>query len=207
MPVKHDTPFAVTRANPQQAPALAAIHHHALPDDFLPSLGADFLERVYYPATFRSRHGANLVATESGHPVGFVTIAHDSPRFTHDVVTGQWPRLAYFAARAAMRRPTHLLLSLQVVRAALLGQPDPLPGEIVFIAVNASHRGRGVGKALVAAALDYLKGHGVDQCRTKILAENAAVISMYEGIGWQVRDRFSLIGRDYVTMVTPAVMP
>ena len=193
----------VTAADPSQAAALAAIHRGALPDDFLPSLGADFLERVYYPATFRSAHGANLVVSESGRPVGFVTIAHDSQKFTHDVVAGEWPRLAYFAARAALRRPSHLLRSLEVARAALLGRPDPLPGEIVLIAVDGAHRGRGVGKALVAAALEYLKRHGVERCRTKTLAANASVIAMYQRLGWIRRDRFRLIGRDYVTMVSP----
>ena len=200
---RHDEPLSVSAAEPRQAAELAAIHRGALPGDFLPSLGADFLERVYYPATFRSPHGVNFIATEAGRAVGFVTIAHDSSRFTRDVVTGQWPRLAYFAARAAMRRPSHLLVSLQVVRAALLDRPDPLPGEIVLIAVDAGHRGRGIGKALVAAALDYLKNHGVDRCRTKTLAANGSVIAMYEGIGWRRRDRFRLIGREYVTMVSP----
>lgn len=193
----------VTAAEPRHAAALASIHRGALPGDFLPSLGADFLERVYYPATFRSPHGGNLVATAAGRPVGFVTIAHDSPRFTRDVVTGEWLRLAYFAARAAIRRPSHLRLSLDVVRAALFVRPDPLPGEIVLIAVDADHRGRGVGKALVDAALQYLRRHGVERCRTKTLAANGAVIAMYEGLGWHVRDRFRLIGRDYVTIVSP----
>jgi ribosomal protein S18 acetylase RimI-like enzyme len=198
-----DQSLAVTAAEPGHAPALASIHFGALPGDFLPSLGADFLERVYYPATFRSAHGANLMVTAAGRPVGFVTIAHDSPGFSRDLVTRAWLRLAYFAARAAIRRPSHLRLSLEVVGAALFGRPDPLPGEIVLIAVDAGHRGRGIGKALVAAALEYLRRHGIDRCRTKTLASNAGVIAMYEGLGWHIRDRFRLIGRDYVTLVSP----
>ena len=193
----------VTAAEPRHAATLAAIHRGALPDDFLPSLGLDFLERVYYPATFRSSHGANLIVSDAGRPVGFVTIAHDSPAFTRDVVTSQWAWLAYFAARAAVRHPAHLQLSLQVVRSALFGRPDPLPGEIVLIAVDAAYRGRGFGQALVTAALGYLTRHGVGQCRTKTLAANDSVIAMYAGLGWHLRDRFTLIGRDYVTMVSP----
>lgn len=200
--VDHDQPL-VLAAEPHHAAALAAIHRNALPEDFLPSLGQYFLERVYYPATFRSSHGANFIAVESGRPVGFVTVAHDSPAFTRDVVAGHWPRLAYCAARAAIRRPAHLRLSLAVVGAALFGGADPVPGEIVLIAVEAGHRGRGIGLALVAAALQYLKRHGVARCRTKTLAANASVIAMYIRVGWHLRDRFTLIGRDYVTMVSP----
>ena len=80
---------------------------------------------------------------------------------------------------------------------------DPLPGEIVFIAVDPAHHGRGVGPALVGAALAYLKSRGLDACRTKTLAANRRVIRMYERLGWNVRDRFRAIGRDYVTLVSP----
>jgi ribosomal protein S18 acetylase RimI-like enzyme len=203
MPLPRDERATVVPAVPAQASDLARLHRDALPADFLPSLGADFLEQVYYPATFRSAHGANLVALADGRPAGFVTIAHDSPAFTRDVVNTNLPALAFYAARAALRRPAHMKLSVEVGWSALFGRPDSLPGEIVLIAVDAAHRGRGIGKALVAGALDYLRAHGVDRCRTKTLAVNASVIAMYEGIGWQVQDRFRLIGRDYVTIVSP----
>jgi ribosomal protein S18 acetylase RimI-like enzyme len=203
MPLPRDEQPSVVPADPAQAADLARIHRQALSEDFLPSLGADFLERVYYPATFGSTHGANLVAMAGGQPVGFVTIAHDSPAFTRDVVGSNLPALAYYAARAALRRPAHLKLSMEVAWAALFGRPDPLPGEIVLIAVDAAHRGHGTGTALVRSSLEYLRAHGVARCRTKTLAANASVIAMYERLGWHVRDRFRLIGRDYVTIVSP----
>ena len=194
----------VERAGPERAADLARLHRESLPDDFLPSLGADFLERVYYPATFLSRNGANLIVVSGTAAVGFVTIAHDSERFTGDVVGGRWPALGFYAVRAALRKPSHLKLSIEVLWAALFGRPDPMPGEIVLIAVDSRFRGRGLGKMLVNAALEYLRDHGVDRCRTKTLAANHSVIAMYEGLGWHVRDRFHLIGRDYVTMASAA---
>ena len=74
----------------------------------------------------------------------------------------------------------------------------------MIIAVDGHSRGQGVGKKLVLATLEYLSEEGVDRCRTKTLATNHGVIRMYEGMGWIVRDRFGLIGRDYVTMVSGA---
>ena len=37
-----------------------------LPDDFLPSLGLDFLERVYYHAALVSKHAQTLVVEQQG---------------------------------------------------------------------------------------------------------------------------------------------
>jgi len=193
----------IARAADADGCVLARIHSEALPNDFLPSLGRDFLERVYYPATMRSSHGAHLVARDGGEAVGFVTIAHATVAFTRDVLRGRTGALARYAIRRALQQPAHLRLSAEVLWSALTQPRDPIDGEIVVIAVDAGSRGRGIGKALVAAALEYLRAHGVFQCRTKTLASNASVIAMYEGLGWHIRDRFRLIGRDYVTLTSP----
>jgi GNAT superfamily N-acetyltransferase len=195
----------VTRADRTHAAALANIHASALPDDFLASLGTRFLQDVYWPATFESANGVNLMAVEDGRPVGFVTIAHDSAAFTRDVMRGRTAELAMSAIRAALRRPTQLIKSAEVLWSVLTSPRDPVDGEIVLIAVDQSHRGKGVGKMLVAAALDYLREQRVTQCRTKTLAANVGVIAMYENLGWHVRDRFRLIGREYVTIVSPVL--
>lgn len=193
----------IQTAQPDHLPVVAAIHHSSLPDDFLPSLGLDFLQRVYYPAAFQSQNGATLVALDGGQPVGFVTIAHDSARFTREILRTRLPVLATYALRAALRDPRHLRKSLEVFWSVLASKPDPIKGEIVFIAVDQTCRGQGIGKELVVAALDYLCQKGVRFCRTKTLAQNIGVVKMYEGMGWHIRDRFRLIGREYVTIVSP----
>lgn len=195
----------IQTAQPGHLSAVARIHYRALPDDFLPSLGLDFLERVYYPTAFQSQHAATLVALKGGHPVGFVTIAHDSECFTRSILRGRLLILAAYALRAALRDPRHLSKSLEVFWSVGASKPDPVKGEIVFIAVDQAHRGQGVGKKLMVAALHYLRQKGVPSCRTKTLAQNVGIIKMYEGMGWRVRDRFWLIGREYVTIVRSPV--
>jgi ribosomal protein S18 acetylase RimI-like enzyme len=181
------------------------MHFQALPDDFLPSLGLDFLESVYYPAAFSSPFGVNLVAIDASRPVGFVTVAHDTRGFSRDVLRRKLFAIVRYALMAAWRDPRHLAASFEVLWSVLRSGPDPVNGEIVLIAVDRAARGAGVGRALVRASLTYLAEHHVSQCRTKTLAGNTGVISMYEGLGWHVRDRFSLIGRDYVTIVSPPI--
>lgn len=188
-------------------PDLARIHFEALPDDFLPSLGLAFLEQVYYPAALRSEYAVTLLAKADRRTSGFVTVAHDSNRFTREVLRGQWIRMAFYALRTILRKPFFLVRSLEIIHNTLLSEPDPLPGEIVFIAVEPGAQHRGLGRAMVSASLEYLHTQGVRSCRTKTLATNQHVIAMYEKIGWRVRDHFNLIGRTYVTLVVDEKEP
>jgi ribosomal protein S18 acetylase RimI-like enzyme len=194
---------AIGPAHAEEIPAIARIHYASLPDDFLPSLGEDFLRTVYYPAALASANAVTLVARAGGETVGFVTVAHRTGAFTRDVLRGRALTLARYAVRAAWRRPAHLRQSAGVLWSALLGRPDPVQGEIVFIAVDAARRGAGLGPRIVDAALGHLRAHGISHCRTKTLAANLGVIRMYERLGWTVRDRFRLIGRSYVTLLSP----
>jgi len=185
--------------------SMARIHHDTLPDDFLPSLGLDFLEKVYYPAAITSKNGITLVALLGKEPIGFVTVAHDSQSFNREMLRGNLLTLAKYSLRAIFRDARYLIKNIQVFWSAVITRPDPIKGEIVYIAVDQDYQGQGIGKKLVWAALDYLRLKGSQFCRTKTLAENVRVIKMYERMGWSVRDHFRLIGLDYVTIVSPPI--
>lgn len=181
---------------------VAAIHFRALPDDFLPSLGLDFMEKVYYPAAAKSTNAATLVARNEDQILGFVTVAWDSPRFTRDVIGERYLQIGWHALRALFFRPVVFLRSFEVMWSALFSSPDPVQAEIVFIAVSPEFQRQGIGRQLVSAAVQSLREHHETVCRTKTLASNGGVIKMYEAMGWRVRNTFRLIGRDYVTLVS-----
>jgi ribosomal protein S18 acetylase RimI-like enzyme len=186
-------------------PSIGRIHHDTLPDDFLPSLGLDFLEQIYYPAAIASKNGITLVALVGREPIGFVTVAHHSRNFTRDILRGNLLAILKYSLRMIIRDVRYLIKNIQVFWSAVITKPDPIKGEIVFIAVDQDYHGQGIGKKLVYAALDYLSLKGSHLCRTKTLAENDGVIKMYEAMGWHLRDRFRLIGREYVTIVSPPI--
>jgi ribosomal protein S18 acetylase RimI-like enzyme len=195
--------IAIQPASRDEVDRLAAIHADSLAEDFLPSLGRDFLARQYYPAALASPNAVTLVANEGTMPVGFATVASDSDAFSHDVLRGHLCPIAGYALRRALRQPGHLLLSAQVLLSALRPRPCPWTGEIVFIAVAEEFRGRGVGRRLIQAAVDHLARRAVARCRTKTLARNHSVIRLYAGLGWEVVDRYWLIGREYVVLLSP----
>jgi ribosomal protein S18 acetylase RimI-like enzyme len=192
-------PIEITPMREIDVHHLARIHFEALPNDFLPSLGLPFLERLYYPAVLNSAHAATFVV-RTDQPVGFVTVAGDSPAFSREVLAGRRFALMGYALRRALGNPLHLVQSAQVLGAALRLGTDPIAAEIVFIAVDGPYRGQGIGQALVQAALGHLRRLAVTACRTKTLAENAGVISLYEKMGWHVRDRFRFLAKNYVNL-------
>ncbi len=181
---------------------LARIHHLALPDDFLPSLGCDFLEKVYYPVALRSDYAVTLTARQHGKLVGFSTVAYDSPQYTRAILRDAWTRISLYALRALLAHPSIFWKSIEVLQAALFSKPDPIPSEIVFIAVDPECHRQGIGTQLVVSSLRYLEQIDIHECRTKTLASNSNVIKMYERLGWHVRDEFRLIGNRYVTIVS-----
>ncbi len=61
-------------------------------------------------------------------------------------------------------------------------------GGITSIAVDPPHRRRGFGRALVAAGLDYLREHGVEEADLEVNVSNRAAQSLYQAFGF-VRSR------------------
>jgi RimJ/RimL family protein N-acetyltransferase len=67
------------------------------------------------------------------------------------------------------------------------------------VAVEPAHQGRGIGRRLVAAAIDEARARGARRLRLRMLAHNAAARRVYEACGFVVegvlREEFLLDGR------------
>ena len=81
--------------------------------------------------------------------------------------------------------------------------------DIRGLAVAPDHQGRGLGRALVQAALDAARERGARKVTLRLLAPNTAARALYESCGFVVegvrRDEFFLDGR-YVDDVLMARM-
>ncbi len=64
---------------------------------------------------------------------------------------------------------------------------DDDPSEHAFVsdlAVSESHRGRGIGRALLSAAEAYARTRGARVMRIRVLAQNAVARGLYEAAGF-----------------------
>ena len=63
-------------------------------------------------------------------------------------------------------------------------ETDPPMGEIYVIGVDPRFHGRGWGRALTEAGLDWLAGQGLDVGMLYVDADNVAAVSMYRSMGF-----------------------
>ena len=77
----------------------------------------------------------------------------------------------------------------------ILCSHDCRRGYIYHLAVDAEHRGRGIGSALVTSGIGMLKGCGIVKCTILVYRTNEAGTRFWERMGWHRRgdiDAFSL---------------
>ncbi|MCF3938974.1 ribosomal protein S18-alanine N-acetyltransferase [Gordonia tangerina] len=112
------------------------------------------------------------------------------------------PYNRYFAAREQPGGPV-----VGYAGISTLGSPGDLECEIHTIAVAPTHRGRGYGRALLAALLAV-----ADECGASVYLEvrtdNDTAIALYEGTGFVRsgvrRNYYQPSGADAYTMIRPA---
>jgi ribosomal-protein-alanine N-acetyltransferase len=66
----------------------------------------------------------------------------------------------------------------------LFVEPSPFGYGEIGMMVAADWRGRGVGTALVAAAIDWARAHGLHKLTLSVFPHNAAAIALYRRFGF-----------------------
>jgi putative acetyltransferase len=57
------------------------------------------------------------------------------------------------------------------------------------MSVRASHRRRGIGRALLEAGIEWARGIGITRLELYVFADNAPAIALYEALGFQHEGR------------------
>ncbi len=180
--------------------AVAEIHMRALPDDFLPGLGADFLQKVFYPAAMRSPYGCVFVAVDNNQPSGFVVVTTDSARFFRSIVLNEWQGFLKTGLRTSFASWKNFKRNFEVLASMFEKSVDEGLGEIYEIAVSIDQQGQGTGKALVACSIEYLKEAGIPGIKIKTRKSNTSWIGFFLKSGWRLAQEIHLIGKDYVVL-------
>ena len=94
--------------------------------------------------------------------------------------------------RALRRHPDGALMVADdagtvVGRLSLVRDPHPSSAHVADLGlmVAASHRRRGIGRALLAAAEEWARGAGVSKLELHVFPHNEAAIALYEGFGYE----------------------
>lgn len=95
-------------------------------------------------------------------------------------------------ARAAGRDNSDVLLGLlpeDGLAASVMVGHDGHRGWLYYVAVAPDRRGRGHGRAMVAAAEDWLRARGIPKAQLMIRDTNTGVRDFYAGLGWNEAPR------------------
>jgi ribosomal protein S18 acetylase RimI-like enzyme len=88
----------------------------------------------------------------------------------------------------ARRNPHSTLLVAEmegdVVATVMVGE-DGHRGWVYYVAADPIHQGKGLGRAMMLAAEDWLTKRGVWKLQLLVRAENAKVIEFYEHLGYR----------------------
>jgi ribosomal protein S18 acetylase RimI-like enzyme len=91
-----------------------------------------------------------------------------------------------------------------VLIGALLGGSDGRRGFLHHLAVAASHRRAGIGRALVQRSLAALADLGMRKCHIFVLASNRRGRRFWRRIGWQERTTLLVMSQDVIERRAPA---
>jgi ribosomal protein S18 acetylase RimI-like enzyme len=169
------------------ARAVAGLHSERIGEGFLATLGPRFLTRLYRRIAL-SPHALLLVAESGGRIVGFVAAATNTRRLYGEFIRHDALVAGLAAAPAVLRAPRRVWETLRYGSAAD-GDGQLPDAEVLSIAVTADAGGRGIGGALLAAALHELARGGTRSARVVTAVGNDAALAMYERAGFRRRTR------------------
>jgi ribosomal protein S18 acetylase RimI-like enzyme len=81
-----------------------------------------------------------------------------------------------------------------IVGAVLCGH-DGRRGYVTHLAVDESHRRKGVGAALSDRCIAWLRDRGIDKCHVVVFADNGEAMNHYRATGWIERTELVMFSK------------
>lgn len=123
-------------------------------------------------------------------------------RLLQDVYAGRYGRFDPALACMVLQADALVGLALNVWHAAL-----PAQGFILDLAVGEAHRRRGLGRALVRATARSFQEAGAQGLGLAVTLANRPAVALYEGLGFQVEQFFSMLHKDLASPASGSKSP
>lgn len=181
----------VRQATTDDMPAVAEVYLSAFPDS-LRDLGLQGVRPGAVADVMAICLAAEpegfLVATIDGSLAGYVICPADVGRM-RGAGLRRMPGIAWRWLTGRYGVGLRAVIRLAREKLMFWGHADlpgaDCPARILSIAVHPRGQGHGLGTALMAAALDYLRGRGASCVRLEVRPDNAAAHHIYEKLGFR----------------------
>jgi ribosomal protein S18 acetylase RimI-like enzyme len=195
---------------------IAELHAELIHGGILPLLGTGFLATLYREIA-KSRWGSVHVAVQEDEVTGFIVGAEDIWRLSRGFTAGGLARMGMLFLGQVWRPriASKVLGSLAYpFRASSSPEPSPAPkpncrAELLSIAVSPRAQGQGVGKALVSAYEETLRGK-VEQYTVTTNVEETDSNAFYSALGFErfgQKRHHDLILQVYIKQLPPVDAP
>jgi len=139
------------------------------------------------------------------HADGIATVAFTLDHY--DAVHALWSRCEGMGlgradsregiARYLERNPGMSRVALDGGRVigALLAGHDGRRGNLNHLAVDPAYRHRGIGRRMLAEALERLREAGIDRCHGQVFSDNTRALEFWQTLGWTIHGEITLISK------------
>ena len=176
------TSDGIRPATARDAASIASLHAQSISVGFLVLLGERFLELLYRRVARGDRSFVFVHDDPSGKVDGFVAVAEDTGRLYREFMVHDGIRAALEAAPAVLRHPWKVI---ETLRYGIDGGAPTTGAEILATAVASRSRGEGIGRALVAAAIEEVKRRGIEHAHVVTAHDNDAAQRAYFACGFR----------------------
>lgn len=177
----------------KQIPEIAGIHASELKNDFLPSLGSEFLELLYL-GVLKKGMAFGFVAQEKNKIVGFIIGTKNMNNFFKSAITSNLIKMIYLIFLKVLKKPA---IISNILETLLYTKKDRGPkSELVVIAVLKKWQGKGIGKKLIKSLENYFKKDKIKSYKLTVYADKEAV-NFYKRLSYIKLSEFSLYGKQW----------
>lgn len=173
----------IQKLREEHIPELVRTHRQALPEDYLPGLGEEFLRNLFFPFLLRTPSTKTLVCLRKARPVGFIVGCHDSHAFLWQLLAYRPVQLVGYIAQASFRNPK---IFFKTVETAFFGSSpvENILGELFLIAVKPGEQNKGIGRLLVGRLAEEFSGTEDRFLKVKVACRNTQANQFYEKLGF-----------------------
>ena len=183
----------ITRLGVRDAKTIAKIHASALKDDFLPSLGINFLT-IFYKGLYAIK-GVSIFGSKRGTRItGFIVGTDDMSGLFKKILKNNFLTLSWFLFLTVIRKPA---LIIKIAETFLYPGKEAGPkAELVVIAIQKNYQGKGLGKSLVKELEREFRKNKVKEYKLTVHADKKAV-RFYEKLKYKRIGEFMLYGKEW----------
>jgi ribosomal protein S18 acetylase RimI-like enzyme len=169
----------------RHAPKVAALHMTILNKGFLTRLGEGFLRQLYKAIPACPSGFGYVCEQPDGTVLGFIACAESTGRLYKQSLLRRGLMMIFAALRHIVRPSVIKGVISNLLYPSELGQDVP-PAELLSVAVSRDAQGKGVGKALMAAAVEEFRRRSIRRIRVAVWTYNEQAIGYYRRFGFEL---------------------